>query len=41
MPSSEIRDYYGEKIALYFSYIGHYTGSLLIPGFIGLGVTLL
>lgn len=25
VPTEEIRNYYGEKIALYFTYLGYYT----------------
>ena len=39
VPSEAIRNYYGEKIALYFTYLGHYTKYLsymvLISLFIG------
>ncbi|KAL4457094.1 hypothetical protein ABPG74_014732 [Tetrahymena malaccensis] len=36
IPFQQIRDYYGEKVALYFSFLGFYTNSLLIIGIIGL-----
>ncbi|EAR99585.2 calcium-activated chloride channel protein (macronuclear) [Tetrahymena thermophila SB210] len=36
IPTQQIRDYYGEKVALYFSFLGFYTNSLLIIGIIGL-----
>ncbi|CAD8208434.1 unnamed protein product [Paramecium octaurelia] len=41
VPSDEVREYYGEKIALYFTFLGHYTKSLLIPGIIGLICTII
>jgi hypothetical protein len=31
-----VREYYGEKIALYFSYLGYYTKMLLPIGLCGL-----
>jgi len=36
MPLEDIREYYGEKIALYFVYLGHYSSWLVIPSIIGL-----
>lgn len=36
LDTHQIRDYFGEKIALYFVFIGHYSWWLLIPGLIGL-----
>ncbi|KAL4508263.1 hypothetical protein ABPG72_003567 [Tetrahymena utriculariae] len=36
IPFQQIRDYYGEKVALYFSFLGFYTQSLMIIGIIGL-----
>lgn len=41
VPSDEVREYYGEKIALYFTFLGHYTKSLLIPGIVGLICTII
>eukprot|EP01035_Chromulina_nebulosa_P022758 gene22758-29465_t len=35
-PIEEIRDYYGEKIALYNLFLGHYTKYLIGPSIIGL-----
>jgi anoctamin-10 len=35
-PSTSIRDYYGEKIALYFSYLSFYTLFLIPVGIIGI-----
>jgi anoctamin-10/anoctamin-7 len=36
MPFEDLRQYFGEKIALYNVFIGHYSRWLLIPGLIGL-----
>lgn len=36
MPMEDIRQYFGEKIALYNVFIGHYSRWLLVPGLIGL-----
>lgn len=33
---SELRDYFGERITLYFAFIGHYSKWLLIPAAIGI-----
>ena len=40
-PIDRVREYFGEKIALYFSFIGFYTTRLWIPAFIGIGVYIL
>ncbi|KAK3097735.1 hypothetical protein FSP39_012604 [Pinctada imbricata] len=34
-PLDKIRDYFGEKIAMYFAYLGHYTLALMLPTFLG------
>lgn len=34
-PLDEVRKYFGEKIGLYFAFMGHYTRSLLVPAVIG------
>jgi anoctamin-10/anoctamin-7 len=34
--TQDLRDYFGEKIALYFVFMGHYSVWLIIPGIIGL-----
>lgn len=39
-PVEEIRDYFGEKIALYNVFLGHYSWWLIIPSFIGLAFQL-
>ena len=36
MPFEDLRQYFGEKIALYNVFIGHYSRWLIIPGLIGL-----
>ena len=33
--SDKIMDYFGVKISMYFSYLGHYTRALTLPAFIG------
>lgn len=35
-PFHEIKDYFGEKIALYFQFMSHYTEFLAIPAFVGI-----
>jgi len=35
-PIDEIRDYFGDSVALYFCWVGTYTDSLIWPAFIGL-----
>ena len=37
-PIEEIRDYYGEKIAMYFAFLGHYTQWLFVAGIVGLAI---
>ena len=37
-PLEEIKEYFGEKVALYFSFIGFYTSSLLPFSILGLVV---
>jgi len=34
-PLEKIRGYAGEKVALYFAFLGHYTFSLVLPAFLG------
>lgn len=36
MPVDDIKDYYGEKIGLYFLFIGHYTTWLIPAGLVGI-----
>jgi anoctamin-10/anoctamin-7 len=38
LPIDDLRHYYGEKIALYFSFLAHYTHWLFIPSVLGLGL---
>lgn len=40
VPAQEVRNYYGEKIALYFIFLGQYTEGLLLRGVLGLMCTL-
>ena len=37
-PLDEIRDYYGEAIALYFAFAGHLTSALVLPMVLGVAV---
>ncbi len=37
-PLGEVRDYFGEKLALYFAWLGFYSWSLVLPAFVCLGV---
>ena len=39
-PFDLIKNYFGEKIGLYFKFLGHYTNWLLLPGLIGLALQL-
>ena len=39
-PLDHIRDYFGEKIAIYFAWLGFYTGWLLPAAIVGLAVFL-
>ncbi|XP_031568344.1 anoctamin-7-like isoform X3 [Actinia tenebrosa] len=39
-PLDHIRDYFGEKIGIYFAWLGQYTAWLIMPSFIGLLVFL-
>jgi hypothetical protein len=41
IPTEQIRDYYGEKIALYFTFLGYYTEMLLPIGIAGLIVSII
>jgi hypothetical protein len=34
-PLSDIREYFGEKVALYFAWLGYYTIYLLFPAILG------
>jgi anoctamin-10/anoctamin-7 len=38
-PLDEIKDYFGEKIGLYFAWLAHYTTWLAVPAVLGLAVT--
>lgn len=35
-PTDDIREYYGEKIALYNLFLGHYTEYILVPSIVGI-----
>ena len=37
-PHDLIRDYFGEKMAFYFSWLDFYTWWLIVPSFVGLFV---
>lgn len=37
-PLADIREYFGEKIALYFSWLGYYTCALLVPFALGMAM---
>ena len=37
-PLNFIADYYGEKYGFYFAWLVHYTGQLIIPSIIGIGI---
>jgi hypothetical protein len=39
-PLGLIKEYFGEKIALYFSFMSHYTQALLVPAILGVGCQL-
>lgn len=36
VPLDDLKEYFGEKIALYFAFVEHYTTWLIIPGVIGI-----
>ena len=38
MPEEELREYYGEKIALYFAFMSSYTRELVLIGIFGVGI---
>ena len=40
-PIEEIRDYFGDDVALYFSWLGLYTSSLFLIAIVGCGVMIL
>ena len=35
MPYDDIKDYYGEKMGLYFAFVSHYTQWLIVPAVVG------
>jgi len=37
-PLNFISDYYGEKYGFYFAWLVHYTGQLILPSVIGVGI---
>lgn len=37
-PLLDIRDYFGEKVSLYFAWLGFYTMALLVPSILGAGM---
>lgn len=37
-PLEDVRDYFGEKIAMYFAWIGFYAYALILPAAVGLGL---
>jgi hypothetical protein len=37
-PLNDVRDYFGEKVAFYFAFIGFFTFHLVLPAILGLGV---
>lgn len=37
-PSELVKDYYGEKVGLYFVWLAHYTTWLIVPSIVGVGV---
>lgn len=39
-PLWDIKEYFGEKIGLYFAFLGHYTTYCLIPAIVGLAIQL-
>ena len=40
-PIGDVRDYFGDEIALYFAWMGIYTQSLLFPSVLGLATFIL